>query len=270
MCVSPSQEPRFQPVPPGQLPAGQAAPAKGSRGRHPPPRLDGSPGEGRGGEVAAILCPPLAAYRPRGGTAPPLGAVPPATPTPPGAQPRAPTAAAPPGAPGLPPTASPSSQLTKRGYPEAGRAATATGARSPVTGPGLAGPQPPRRPPPPPSPPPQPARLLPPRSTYRAAAAAGPARRSGGGCGADAEAPGSPRHPFVFELTPACRDSASPPDRAAGPFNNRRTAYPAAPARPAPPSPIGWTPPGVGAAPSVHWPPPAAQPRRPLPVLKLP
>lgn len=78
------------------------------------------------------------------------------------------------------------------------------------------------------------------------------------------------RHPFVFELTPACRDSASPPDRAAGPFNSRRSAYPAAPARPAPPAPIGCAPPTGGAAQVTHWLPPAAQPRRPLPALKLP
>lgn len=48
------------------------------------------------------------------------------------------------------------------------------------------------------------------------------------------ERPGPVRHSFVFELTPACRDSASPPDRGPGPFNSRRSAYPAAPAPPRP------------------------------------
>lgn len=266
-CVCPlPKSPVSNRCPQASSPLARQPPPRAAGGDTPPHGSTAAPGRGGGRSRCHFVPPPRRLPAPWRHS-PPARRGAPSHPHPPGGSAPGPNRRCPPRSPRAAPHRLPLLPTHKAGIPR-GRAGSHRH-RGPLprhrAGPGRTAAAPP-----PTSPPPQPARLLPPRSTYRAAAAAGPARRSGGGCGADAEAPGSPRHPFVFELTPACRDSASPPDRAAGPFNNRRTAYPAAPARPAPPSPIGWTPPGVGAAPSVHWPPPAAQPRRPLPVLKLP
>lgn len=247
-------------------PLGQPPPraAGGDTPTLPPPRA--ARRQTRRGS-AAILLPrpltPLPSYQLRGGAPQP----------PPGERPhgahsrtrRGPGGSAPghkrgrrrPGAPGpqSPPPA-PSSRCTRRKHPKTGWASPATGACSSVTGP---------------QPPPASASAalavatnLPGRGRRRPCPLVGGRLRRG------STARRLRRHPFVFELTPACRDSASPPDRAAGPFNSRCSAYPAAPARPAPPAPIGCAPPTGGEASVAHWLPPAAQPRRPLPALKLP
>lgn len=237
-------------MPGAALPPGSRVPARCPRSspRQPPKGGRGAPpaaAPGSRGRRCHFVPPThtrLPDPRRRGPLAGRGPAVPPAAPAGPGAQPRAPTAtrAPPPAAPrslrAAPPSAAPSSRRMRPGHPAARRAA----------------------PPPGPAPPPRAGRRPPPASASAAPAAAinlpGRGRRRpcppiGGRLRRGAAAPGAPRHPFVFELTPACRDSASPPDRAAGAFNSRRSAYPAAPARPGPPAPIGCAPPR-GARPS--------------------
>lgn len=197
----------------GLAPSQPGSPRQGQAGQ-PPPRLGGC--LGKEGDAAILCVSPSTVTGSR--AAPPAGrgpALPPALPAAPGSSAAGPNRR---------PSGSPPFRRTRPGHPDAGRAAPATRACSPVTGPG--------------------------RNRPTAINLPGHARPRPP-VGGPAAAPGPLRHPFVFELTPVCRDSASPPDRAAGPFNSGRTTYPAAPGRPVP---IGGAPPGRrGEAPRAHW-----------------